>query len=267
MSTWVLTKGMNTLRGEFNKLAPGRDKASDGSVGDLAHQEEAASGHNPDITGRSEYKDGDSKNEVRAIDVDSDLRTPGLTMEIVVQHLVALGRAGKLAKWVKYLIYNRRIWSASDGWKTRTYTGPSAHTEHLHVSGAYSQTADENTNGAVYEFERIPVALTSDDKKWLTAEITRIVDERADQTPKDVWGYDPGVTDKKTGSIWPGVSDATYPKSATSNGTVGPGTALSSVLSRGAAQDGVIADLKETVSDVAGKVSEILSNVKAPTAK
>lgn len=174
---WVLTKGMATLRKEFDILAPLRDKASDGTVGDLAHQKEAASGHNPDITGAAEYRDGDKLNEVRAVDIDSDLRTPSLTMEIVVQHLVLLGRAGKLAKWVRYMIYNGRIWAASDGWKTRSYTGASKHTEHLHVSGAYTQTADNNTNGAVFEFERIPVALTSQDKTWLKTTIDASVKE------------------------------------------------------------------------------------------
>jgi Putative peptidoglycan binding domain len=146
VATWVLTRGLTTVRTEFDKTWPGRDKSSDGSVGDLAHQLESASGHNPDITGRAEYKDGDSKNEVRAIDVDKDL-VPGSSepwMERVVQYLVKKARAGGYIPF-RYLIFNGRIWSRTDGWKTRTYTGSNKHDKHLHASGDYTQKADEWT--------------------------------------------------------------------------------------------------------------------------
>ena len=58
----VLTKGLTTVRSEFNRVWPGRDKATDGWLGDSSHSS-STSGHNPDITGRSEYRDGDAKNE------------------------------------------------------------------------------------------------------------------------------------------------------------------------------------------------------------
>ena len=47
MASWILVPCLVSLRSEFNKLAPGRDKASDGSIGDTAHQQES-SDHNPD---------------------------------------------------------------------------------------------------------------------------------------------------------------------------------------------------------------------------
>src|ERR1700750_684932 len=167
-TAWVVTPGMKTVQGAFNSAFPKRDKTSDGTIGDLAHQNESASSHNPDITGRAEWKDGDNKNEVRAVDIDSDLRDAsgsGITMEIVVQYLVSMGRAGKLAKYLRYLIYNKRIWSASDDWVTRSYTGASAHTEHLHVTGAFTQAADENTTN-VYKLEDL-MALSSSDRTWI----------------------------------------------------------------------------------------------------
>jgi hypothetical protein len=145
MTAWVLTKELNAFRTQMDVVFPHRDHASDGAVGDLAHQNEAASGHNPDRTGRAEYKDGDSKNEVRAIDVDSDTGDPDISMEDIVQHLLRLARAGKLTV-IRYMIYNRRMWSAENGWKQQAYDGPSPHTEHLHLSGAYSQSADENAS-------------------------------------------------------------------------------------------------------------------------
>lgn len=142
---WVLTRGLTTVRSEFNAVFPGRDKASDGSVGDLAHQT-SSSGHNPDRTGRAEYKDGDSLDEVRAIDVDRDL-VPGSGtdwMELVVQYLVRKARAGEYIPF-RYIIYKRRIWSRTDGWQTRTYTGANKHDKHAHFSGGYTQTADNWT--------------------------------------------------------------------------------------------------------------------------
>jgi hypothetical protein len=142
---WVLTRGLNTVRAEFNSVFPGRDKASDGSVGDLAHQT-GSSGHNPDRTGKAEYRDGDAKDEVRAIDVDRDL-VPGSSidwMELVIQYLVKKARAGGYIPF-RYMIYKGRIWSRTDGWKTRTYTGANKHDKHAHFSGDYTQTADEWT--------------------------------------------------------------------------------------------------------------------------
>lgn len=142
---WVLTRGLNTVRAEFNTVFPGRDKASDGSVGDLAHQT-GSSGHNPDRTGKAEYKDGDAKDEVRAIDVDRDL-VPGSSidwMELVIQYLVKKARAGGYIPF-RYIIYKGRIWARSDGWQTRTYTGANKHDKHAHFSGDYTQTADEWT--------------------------------------------------------------------------------------------------------------------------
>lgn len=140
---WVLTVGLQTVRGEFNTVFPLRDHTTDGSIGNQAHSV-STSGHNPDRTGKAEFKDGDALDEVRAIDVDKDLKDAsgrGVTMETVVQYLVQRARSGAYVPF-RYIIYNRRIWSRSDGWKTRAYTGANAHTEHAHFSGDYTQTAD-----------------------------------------------------------------------------------------------------------------------------
>lgn len=139
----VLTIGLQTVRAEFNTVFPLRDKTTDGWIGNQAHQV-STSGHNPDRTGLAEYKDGDALDEVRAIDVDKDLRDAsglGVTMEQVVQYLIKFARAGGYLPF-RYLIFNGRIWRKSTGWKTETYTGSNKHTEHLHASGDYTQTAD-----------------------------------------------------------------------------------------------------------------------------
>jgi hypothetical protein len=162
---WVLTKGLQNLRAQVNAAFPNRDHASDGAIGDLAHMA-GTSGHNPDDTPGSsaEYNDHDGIREVRAWDMDSDLRTPGVTAQQVVDHLRALpGISARL----RYLIYNRKIYEASNGWKPRAYTGPSPHTEHIHFSGARSQAADNDTTFD-YRLEDL-VAITDDDIRRIWA--------------------------------------------------------------------------------------------------
>lgn len=139
---WVLTRGLTTWRNEINTTFPNREKYTDGSVGDSSHSG-STSGHNPDRTGRAEYRDGDAKDEVRAIDVDKDLRST-VTMEQVIQYLVRMGRAGVYLPF-RYFIYRGRIWRKATGWKTEVYTGANKHDQHAHFSGDYTQKADEWT--------------------------------------------------------------------------------------------------------------------------
>lgn len=175
--SWVLTRGLATVRAEFNEVFPNRDKASDGSIGDQAHQT-GSSGHNPDLTGRAEHRDGDALDEVRAIDVDRDL-VPGSQvdwMERVVQSIVLKGRAGQYVPF-RYIIYKRRIWSRTDGWRTRTYTGANTHDRHAHFSGDYTQTADDWTGslGLASLRQEAPMALDEADKTWLREQMRTAV--------------------------------------------------------------------------------------------
>lgn len=142
---WVLTAGLQNLRSQVNERFPARDKSSDGTIGDAAHQAET-SGHNPDDTpGSSAEWDSDSDNtaEVRAWDMDSDLRESGATAQMVVDHIRSLPN---VASVLRYIIYNRKIYRSTAGFAPVAYTGASAHTEHIHFSGAYSQASDNNTS-------------------------------------------------------------------------------------------------------------------------
>lgn len=133
---WVLIPAAKSLFDEFNKLAPNRDKASDGAVGDLAHQS-GVSDHNPDETGNTgSSSDSDSINEVHAIDVDKDLKHATKTMEWCVQTILTRCRNGS-EKRLKYVIFNKRIWSASGGWKQTAYSGANPHDKHAHFSFKY----------------------------------------------------------------------------------------------------------------------------------
>lgn len=132
-----LDEGNAQLNERFTK----RDKKSDGLWGNKAHQRTKSS-HNGDRSGTPEWRDGDSKDEVRARDWDKDLKDPDATMEQVVQMWVARARAGKMP-WVRYFIYNKRIWHRSDNFKTRVYKGKNTHGEHVHVNSEFSQKEDE----------------------------------------------------------------------------------------------------------------------------
>src|SRR4051795_6382114 len=164
MADWVLIPCLKALFAEFNRIAPSRDKASDGSIGDTAHQQ-TVSDHNPDETGSVPIHDADHINEVHAIDVDNNLNESDLSMEKVVQFLLARCRSGA-EKRLRYIIYNRRIWSASSGWVQKRYTGASPHTEHAHFSGSYTTSLEASK--ASWHLEDIPVALTAADKAWIT---------------------------------------------------------------------------------------------------
>ena len=116
---WRLAKSLETLRTQVNGRWPNRSKASDGTVGDLAHAARP-SDHNPDARGI-----------VHALDITHD---PAHGLD-----------AGKLAEMLlrrqdprlKYAISNRRIGSGPAGpqpGEWRKYTGLNAHEKHCHIS-------------------------------------------------------------------------------------------------------------------------------------
>lgn len=141
---WVVVPNLNELLAQMNARFPNRDKASDGAIGNTSHAARASS-HNPDRTGSPDYRDGDARDEVRARDIDKDLNSPdGMTMEKIVQHWLTNARAGKLW-WVRYIIFNGRIWHKRDNFVTRKYTGSNKHEKHVHVNSDFTQKADSVT--------------------------------------------------------------------------------------------------------------------------
>ncbi len=117
------------LRSQVDRRFKGRDKRSDGWIGDQAHQARK-SDHNPDPRGW-----------VHALDIDADL-IPGnpkaskaaaqeLADELV--HYAASGEPG--SDRIKYVVYNDRIASGTYAkywwkWRGRGY----GHKQHIHVS-------------------------------------------------------------------------------------------------------------------------------------
>lgn len=140
MPTYTVVAPQRTLAAELTRVAP-RRTLPDWFVGDPAHRA-GVSDHNIDDTAgwRTEQTDADSIPEVRAGDYRLPFGAP-FTPEQFVQWLVRRAREGKLP-WLRYVIYNRRIWTRSGGWKTRQYTGANPHDHHVHVSSLASHDND-----------------------------------------------------------------------------------------------------------------------------
>lgn len=140
---WEVVPNLDEGKDQLDERFPNRDKTSDGGIGNQAHAVSTSS-HNPDLTGRPEHRDGDAKDEVRARDFDADLKDPDFAMEDVVQLWVRMARSGAMW-WIRYIIFNGRIWHRRDGFTTRVYTGSNKHDKHVHVNSDFTQKADEAT--------------------------------------------------------------------------------------------------------------------------
>jgi hypothetical protein len=182
MPTVELVPCLRTLWNEFDRIAPNRDDESDGWIGDAAHQD-SVSDHNNDETGNVPIRDADDDPEVHALDVDVNLRESDLTMEKVVQHILKRCRSG-VEKRLRYIIYNKRIWRASNGWEQETYTGSNDHSHHAHFSASYVSSLEANTSS--WRLEDIPVALTNADKAWIVETIGEALRTEINQVAGEV---------------------------------------------------------------------------------
>lgn len=126
MASWYLNRALTNWRNAVNAAYPNRDKTSDGTVGDLAHQA-TNSDHNPDTDG-----------SVDAWDMDVDLRS-GRDPQ-AIEELKKVFEAHPAAR---YWIHNRQIAHRSTGWKREYYSGASPHDHHVHWN---SEPSQENSN-------------------------------------------------------------------------------------------------------------------------
>jgi hypothetical protein len=155
MATWRTPPSLVSLRREFNIIAPKRDKASDGSIGDKAHARRS-SDHNLDESGVTPDEDIDRKDEAHAIDVDKDLKEV-FTMQDCVNFILSECRkpnsVGKDKGRLKFIVYNRKMYKAPY-WKPVKYKGPNPHTKHAHFSAEYGSrySEDDSSWGLVEKF-------------------------------------------------------------------------------------------------------------------
>ncbi|MGH0280449.1 hypothetical protein [Sinorhizobium meliloti] len=125
VANWRVAKCLLKLREQVNALAPGRDRASDGTIGDRSHQSRA-SDHNPWVMDAG-------TGVVTAMDVTHN---PGSGCDAAV---LAKAICDAADSRVKYIIWNRRIANSSPvggapAWGWRPYTGKNGHTHHIHIS-------------------------------------------------------------------------------------------------------------------------------------
>jgi hypothetical protein len=120
---WRTCHASDVKRREINARWPARDRSSDGTVGDLAHQSRA-SDHNPHVV-------HNGMGIVRADDIDVN----GIDAAWYAEHVRLLGSRGdRRLNPGGYVIFNRRIAGSHTGWQWRVYTGSNPHTGHVHTS-------------------------------------------------------------------------------------------------------------------------------------
>lgn len=130
--SWYVAPALDALRDEINAAYPGRDRSSDGAIGDAAHAARK-SDHNP-------APDGRGGRIVRARDFDVD----GIPVRPILDVLERDPRTG-------LLIWNHRYWTRGHGW--RPYSGINPHTGHFHISVRA---------GSAYELDTRPWNLEDD---------------------------------------------------------------------------------------------------------
>jgi hypothetical protein len=118
MAAWRVARSLDTLLAQLNAMAPRRSKVSDGAIGDAAHATRE-SDHNP-------YIKLAGVGIVRARDFTND-PAGGLDCNWLAKALVASGDPR-----IRYIIWNRRIYTPGRGWSA--YKGINAHEHHLHLS-------------------------------------------------------------------------------------------------------------------------------------
>ena len=128
-----LSKSAIQLREQIDDAFSGRDRTSDGWIGDTRHSARK-SDHNPDGQGW-----------VRALDVDRDLAgkngKPDLMPDLVDQ-IRLLAKSGDAR--ISYIIFDGRIASSKKAWRWRPYDGINKHNHHAHVS--FTPKGDENSS-------------------------------------------------------------------------------------------------------------------------
>lgn len=195
--TWRVAKSLLKLRDEIDAAYPHRTKGADGTIGDLAHQDEGSSSdHNPWV------RDSAGVGVVRALDVTHD---PAHCDTYALADRLRQARDGR----VTYIISNRRITGAShvdaDGtWRWDDYTGDDPHTNHMHVSVSTKQALydDESPWAGVTEETDMPTTPADANVVWAHA-----IPNMADRTKPDVsaqtalaqvWGTLVGVAKSET---------------------------------------------------------------------
>jgi peptidoglycan hydrolase-like protein with peptidoglycan-binding domain len=137
---WHLSPSLAGLRTEIDTLWPGRDRSSDGAIGDARHRRSTNS-HNP--AGHPGGPAYGTRGAVHALDITAR----GIDVDRVLRAVIGDSR-------VWYVIHDGRIWSRTRGWAPRAFSGD-PHRSHLHIN------LREDSQGAALRAE-------TDTRPWLT---------------------------------------------------------------------------------------------------
>lgn len=124
MASYHLAPSLSRLRTDVNTLWHGRDKTSDGWIGDASHAARP-SDHNPD------WRAG---GVVRALDIDKD----GLDKHALVAAAIQDPRT-------EYVIFEGLIYQRKYGFKPLKYTGANSHHGHVHISIRHGAKYEQDT--------------------------------------------------------------------------------------------------------------------------
>lgn len=134
---WRVANSLNQLLAQVNAKAPNRNKASDGSIGDPAHQAQAcASQHNSCCVKVAGVW------IIRARDFTHD--PAGGFNSYTFADQLRLSHDPR----IRYVISNHHITSASRNWQWESYDGSDPHTNHAHVSVWDDQARFDDTSRA-----------------------------------------------------------------------------------------------------------------------
>lgn len=123
MADWYLNRALTNFREAVNEAYSARDKGSDGTIGDAAHQS-SSSDHNPDSDG-----------SVDAWDMDVEVNGKGKAYAADVEDLKTVFEAHESSG---YWIHNDQIARRVDSWRRRPYRefnddpGRNKHIHHVH---------------------------------------------------------------------------------------------------------------------------------------
>lgn len=122
--TYRVAASLEVLREQINRIAPNRDKSSDGGIGDEAHASRS-SDHNPWFT----------ENGVGIVTARDFTNDPAHGVD---SHQLALALVASRDERIKYVIDHGRICSGTyqdhPAWVWRPYSGLNKHDHHVHVS-------------------------------------------------------------------------------------------------------------------------------------
>lgn len=119
---WRVAYAADALLAQVNARAPNRNKSSDGSIGDAAHQSRS-SDHNA-------WRRVNGQPVVGARDITHDPKGG------VDSYVLARSLAKDKRNWpfIKYLISNGEIWNSGGNKKWIAYHGSNPHDHHMHIS-------------------------------------------------------------------------------------------------------------------------------------